>query len=410
MAASAVSLPAIEALSASWKRGHAFPPAIEDYYEERTASHRNRNFRMVMLPALLIYNAFLIADYYLVTDTFVLSVILHFCVVTPIILAAAFLYPRFKTAWARDTVAAAVPLSMILQIMTVFLVDTGAAAEHYQYLAIPVIIYMNLNQRSGYRAAVVSTLALVAAYLGFLWAAPSSLVSQSVGTGLAVSAGYLSLMANRRMDNDMRRAFLSRLRERLQRENAEQAAKIDALTGLSNRRALDEEVERVWMNRDREDRTVAVVMLDIDCFKLFNDRYGHAAGDTCLKRVANILASEVFAEGLLAVRFGGEEFLLFLPDMPLDTARELAERVRRRIEHLGIPHEDSDVARIVTASLGVCAGLVRAHSFDELVNGADAALYAAKRSGRNQVWPLPGGSVFQPLQKVAKGRTATMTH
>lgn len=410
MAAPAVSLPAIEALNATWKRGHAFPPAIEAYYEERTASHRNRNFRMVMLPALLIYNAFLIADYFLVPDTFVLSVVLHLCVVTPIILAAAFLYPRVKTVWVRDTVAAAVPLSMILQIMTVFLVDSGAAAEHYQYLAISVIIYMNLNQRSGYRAAVVSTIALVAAYLAFLWAAPSSLVSQSVGTGLVASAGYLSLMANRRMDHDMRRAFLSRLKERLQRENAEQAAKIDALTGLSNRRALDEEVERIWMSRDREDVTVAVIMLDIDCFKLFNDRYGHAPGDTCLKRVANILASEVFAEGLMAVRFGGEEFLLFLPGMPLDTARELAERVRRRIEHLGIPHEDSDVARIVTASLGVCAGRVRAHSFDELVNGADAALYAAKRSGRNQVWPLPGRSAARPISPLSAVSTGTIPH
>lgn len=410
MAVPAVSLPSIEALNATWKRGHAFPPAIEAFYEERTASHRNRNFRMVILPALLIYNAFLIADYFLVPETFVLSVILHFCVVTPIILAAAFLYPRVQTAWVRDAVAAAVPLSMILQIMTVFLVDAGAAAEHYQYLAIPVIIYMNLNQRSGYRAALVSTIALVVAYLAFLWAAPTSLVAQMVGTGLGVSAGFLSLMANRRMDHDMRRAFLLRVQERLQRENAEQVAKIDALTGLPNRRALEEEVKRVWTGQEDGDVVVAVIMVDIDCFKLFNDRYGHAAGDTCLKRIANILASEVFAAGLLAVRMGGEEFILFLPGKSLSAARELAERVRRRIEDLGIPHEDSDVARNVTASFGVCAGPVSVHSFDELVNGADAALYAAKRSGRNQVWPLQGRSGSRLAPKRATGTTRMMTH
>jgi diguanylate cyclase (GGDEF)-like protein len=146
---------------------------------------------------------------------------------------------------------------------------------------------------------------------------------------------------------------------------------------------------------------LCVAMLDLDHFKVFNDRYGHAAGDVCLKRVAAAMAAELRNERDLAVRLGGEEFLLLLPSTELSEAVRVAERVRRHVEAIAIPHEEFGPRGVVTASLGVAAGPVSAHDFAELLSGADAALYAAKRNGRNQVWP-PFVSRDNPISRLPR--------
>ena len=128
-------------------------------------------------------------------------------------------------------------------------------------------------------------------------------------------------------------------------------------------------------------------MLDIDHFKAFNDRYGHPAGDACLKRVTSCALAELRGAQDLAARYGGEELLLVLPGATTATAVAVAERIRRGIEALGIPHELAGANRIVTASFGVAAAPTAAVSADELVVAADTALYAAKTSGRNRVVP-----------------------
>jgi diguanylate cyclase (GGDEF)-like protein len=220
----------------------------------------------------------------------------------------------------------------------------------------------------------------------FLLPSHAPFVTKFIGCTLVVCAGYLSLMANRRMEQDVRQIFLTRLRDQLRREGAEEVAKRDTLTGLSNRRQLDETVKDLWAD-EAPASTVGVIMLDIDHFKRFNDCYGHIEGDTCLKRVAAAVASELRSTDDLAVRYGGEEFLVLIPETELSMAVRAAERIRRQIEELAIPHEGVGQLGVVTVSLGVIAGPTAAHDFVELVAGADAALYAAKRGGRNQVWP-----------------------
>jgi diguanylate cyclase (GGDEF)-like protein len=274
---------------------------------------------------------------------------------------------------------------MVMQIMFIYSLNRGEIADHYQYLAIMIVIYSNVNQRLSFRVAVIATLVLAATYLAFLIPGHSPFVTKFIGCTLVVCAGYLSLMANRRMEQDVRQIFLSRLRDQLRREGAEEVAKRDTLTGLSNRRQLAETVEELWAGEAAA--TAAVIMLDIDHFKRFNDSYGHIAGDTCLKRVAAAVASELRSNSDLAVRYGGEEFLVLMPDAELSTAIRIAERIRRHIEDLAIPHDGIGQLGVVTVSLGVIAGPTAVHDFVELVAAADAALYAAKRGGRNQVWP-----------------------
>ena len=128
-------------------------------------------------------------------------------------------------------------------------------------------------------------------------------------------------------------------------------------------------------------------MMDIDHFKRLNDRYGHGAGDLCLKRMASILIAELRTASDGAVRYGGEEFLVVLPGLQLVDAMRVAERIRRSVEKATIPNEGIGLGGVVTASFGVASASVGELTAAELIAVADTALYVAKEKGRNQVWP-----------------------
>lgn len=159
----------------------------------------------------------------------------------------------------------------------------------------------------------------------------------------------------------------------------------DGLTGIANRRKFDAVLAEEWTRAVRAGSTLALVMLDIDHFKKYNDHYGHQQGDDCLKRVAEVLRAGARRQGDLATRYGGEEFCMILPDTCLDGAFEIAERLRREVEELNMPHEQSDFGR-VTVSLGVGASTPgKGQGPAELLRLADASLYRAKSEGRNCV-------------------------
>jgi diguanylate cyclase (GGDEF)-like protein len=164
-------------------------------------------------------------------------------------------------------------------------------------------------------------------------------------------------------------------------------ASLDGLTGLANRRSLDERFAQEWSRAMRQRSTLALIMVDIDHFKQFNDLYGHHAGDQCLQAVAAALKSEARRIHDLLARFGGEEFALLLPNADLDGAVLLAERLRAAVMELQIEHRGSTLGKL-TISLG-CASLVpdSGAESETLLQLADAALYQAKRSGRNRVHP-----------------------
>jgi len=157
----------------------------------------------------------------------------------------------------------------------------------------------------------------------------------------------------------------------------------DALTGIANRRALDEALQREWRRAQRRDGALSLLMLDVDHFKLYNDRYGHVAGDACLREVAAVLARSAQRAGEFAARYGGEEFAVLLPDVDPAAALQLGQRICQAVATLGIAHADSPTAGHVTVSLGV-AGLRPHMGADTLLQRADAALYAAKLAGRNR--------------------------
>jgi diguanylate cyclase len=187
---------------------------------------------------------------------------------------------------------------------------------------------------------------------------------------------------------------LSQLRQRLATEKQlRQAHKAmrdmaltDSLTGLNNRRHLDAALLIATRQARRQGSCLTVVMLDVDYFKLFNDRYGHAAGDECLRQVAGAIKGSVKRPGDVAVRYGGEEFTVVLPDTDESGGVQVAESILAAIRNLEIAHSEHPLGK-VTASAGVATTQPGTGGIapDELIKAADALLYSAKQQGRNRV-------------------------
>ena len=170
-----------------------------------------------------------------------------------------------------------------------------------------------------------------------------------------------------------------------QSDQLRQLAYMDGLTGVLNRRSFDRQLAVEWERAQRGGTALSLVMLDVDFFKRYNDRYGHQQGDECLRRVAATLKAGVRRPGDMVARYGGEEFVGLLPGTALDGAMLLARQLGQQVAAQQIEHADSTAAAVVTISLGVCCKPASSGgSAAELLRGADQQLYLAKSSGRNR--------------------------
>jgi diguanylate cyclase (GGDEF)-like protein len=161
-------------------------------------------------------------------------------------------------------------------------------------------------------------------------------------------------------------------------------SRTDSLTGIANRRGLDEALRQEWQRAIRSHSFLSILLIDIDCFKQYNDFYGHPAGDAVLRTVAEALKQVVHRPGDLVARYGGEEFAVLLTET--EKAHSVAENCRQAIAALKIPHQKSFVVNLVTASVGLTTlRPSRTHSLESFIETADQALYQAKASGRNRI-------------------------
>jgi diguanylate cyclase (GGDEF)-like protein/PAS domain S-box-containing protein len=217
---------------------------------------------------------------------------------------------------------------------------------------------------------------------------------------------YAWVEARTRLIRDARtgavREFVSNVRDITRQKQAEdelaalaaelaRLADTDSLTGLANRRGLDQLLEKAGRRAVRDARPLAVLMLDVDWFKQFNDRYGHQRGDDVLKRVAAAIEGCLRRPGDVAGRYGGEEFMVVLPDTDAGGARNVAEAIRGAVQGLNIGHADSPDG-LMTVSIGVAASVpADERGWCDLVHAADKALYAAKAQGRNRIEAAAAG-------------------
>jgi diguanylate cyclase (GGDEF)-like protein len=207
----------------------------------------------------------------------------------------------------------------------------------------------------------------------------------------------------------------TQLRMKRMADELRRTATVDGLTGVGNRRHFDELLEREWQRSLRHGNPLSMVLIDVDHFKLYNDRYGHPAGDACLKSVAEALISTVHRTGDFVARCGGEEFGIILPQTTRAGGERVAQRVLDSVRELAIPHAASPTSQHVTVSVGVSShdpngfpsssratgsrfgdGIAARYTESELVLAADKALYAAKHGGRAQAYILDIGSLDRP--------------
>jgi diguanylate cyclase (GGDEF)-like protein len=182
-----------------------------------------------------------------------------------------------------------------------------------------------------------------------------------------------------------------------QRQRAEEAlvaanqqlqlfALLDGLTGVANRRKLDEYLNIEWKRHIRDQLPISLLLGDVDFFKYYNDAYGHVAGDNCLQQIAAVIRFSVKRPADLVARYGGEEFAVVLPNTNSSGAIHIAELIRQEVYKLNIPHNQSRVDKFVTLSIGISTIIPQLDMrLDALIKTADKALYTAKEQGRNRV-------------------------
>jgi diguanylate cyclase (GGDEF)-like protein len=305
-------------------------------------------------------------------------------VVTPVLVAMVFAVWWGVGPFLREFLvmlaSVIAPATMILGVLFSNTADVGA---NRGALTI-VLLFITVVVRLRFWFAVAACISLVALQVGV----PLALHVRIPGSvPLALVTIVITLAANYTLEREYRLNYLQRLLGRIQgaqlAEMVEQLHELslrDALTGLANRRALDELLDELCARRER----FAVIIVDVDAFKAFNDTYGHQIGDDCLRRISAMLRASLRFTTDRVARMGGEEFAVVLPRTSLEDARTIAERMRRSVYDLQIPHAGSPMTRMVSISAGVSAYGGGA-SPAQVIADADKALYRAKVLGRNRV-------------------------
>lgn len=213
---------------------------------------------------------------------------------------------------------------------------------------------------------------------------------------LRESIGQLqdSLRSGERLRSELVRVIETREQEiagrtqqlKIANESLDRLSRLDALTGVANRRGLAEQLDRAWRAALRDQQPLSVLMIDIDHFKAYNDSYGHQQGDSCIKAVATSIRHVAGRANDVVARYGGEEFVAILGDTPLEGALQVAEQIRAAVESMNVPHLAAPGRAVVTVSVGVTSVVpTRGSRPDAALLAADRALYAAKEQGRNRV-------------------------
>ncbi len=259
---------------------------------------------------------------------------------------------------------------------------------------------MGLRLREALRVNLIVYAALVVAFLAGTM--PTATATYLMFT--LFCANIIGFAGSYSLELANRKAFL-------EHRQLTEVATHDGLTTLLNRAAFEDQIRRVWQQAQRDRQTVAVIMIDIDCFKAYNDRYGHVAGDDCLRRVSSALRDAARRRPLdFVARYGGEELVAVLYGADKAYGESIARSLLSAVRELRIPHASSQTQPYVTISVGVVAvEAYRVATHDAAVGLADEALYAAKNQGRDQYVALdpgiarvdPAATAVLPLREAA---------
>lgn len=280
--------------------------------------------------------------------------------------------------------------TILVQLFVVTSLISTAAGVHLFYFALCAsmgAVFASRQRKATLVLVGLSALLYVVCHVAFQPGSTPISIPEATGHVMYVSSAAGAVLLTGAISY-LYRLEIDRAESALTQSNhaLERLTTVDPVTGLANRRALDAYLARQWRRLERHGGSVSVALVDVDCFKAYNDHYGHLAGDACLERVAEALSTVTRRQDDLIARYGGEEFVIVLPATSEDQAAEVAEQARSSIMGLGIAHDYSSVAPVVTVSVGVASGgVTELEDFSALLHRADSSLYAAKHDGRNRV-------------------------
>ena len=376
-----------------------FAPALEGKYRNETGRSRAGMLLTQGMIALLAYDFFIVGDYILAPEQILRAAIIRFGIITPIALLVSLAVRRSENTVVLESAAAF--LCMVGSVSIVFLhpggVERFSASAQTGLMLVLLVSNCMLRIEQPYAIATSAFVLLLDAF--------ALAVDRQVGApqklfhgGILVWVAILTLTANFTLTRERRFSYLLQLRGRLQhrmlaKANSELTAlsATDRLTGLPNRRSYDERLSQLWQVSLERSEPLSAVMIDVDHFKRLNDTHGHPYGDRVLQRVASLLQQALRGEGDFVARFGGEEFVVLLPNADSQAAIKVAERIRVLVQVAGSPALQREAVSTPmdtwsTVSCGVSTALP---SLDidsgSLIADADAALYRAKQEGRNRV-------------------------
>jgi diguanylate cyclase (GGDEF)-like protein len=372
-----------------------FAPAVEERFEADTGAKRCRRLAAAILIGMIIHLLSLRPNALLLGDVFTLALIVKVGLVAPLFLLCLYVLTRIPSPWLRESIVTTLTIAAMAGQMYLVCKSSSPLAAYAHYPALINIVFANLIVRARFFYACTASTVSLAIYAVGVAQLDSLPFEARTSAVVVLCVGVVcTLYANYQLERDERNAYAIALREAtrsgiLNSANRElsRISDLDAMTGLANRRGFDRRLEAAWTAARAAGQSIAVLMLDVDHFKRFNDRYGHQAGDLCLKRIAESLRAQLRGGDALVARYGGEEFIAVLRGADLLDGIRAAERVRRGIEGCAIRHELAPT-QVVTASIGVAAAAATPDaSPKEIIACADAALYEAKRHGRNRIWP-----------------------
>lgn len=371
-------------------------PAVRQLYETDRESWRRRSARIAAHVAGLVYVLFALTDFVLVRDVFLPNLLARLAIGSLFVLGTEGLFRRGTRSFLIEAhCASATVLAYVawLQISDLSVYQTNMS----YYAAYGVIFMTGQNVFFKFRftvAALSSGMILVVSQIDLLNQRYVSAEYAVAYSSLFASMYILTLYVNWRLNKERYLVFINSARAEIrQNEAVERGAALlrlsatDALTGLANRRAVDEELRAYWRDWQTQGTSFAVILVDVDYFKTYNDCYGHQEGDLCLVAVAEAMARVSASDGHMVGRFGGEEFIVIAPSRDREHVRQISEQIRNAVEDLRIAHEQRpDQFCVVTVSVGAAFSQdVSGTRVESLITGADRALYEAKRSNRNCV-------------------------
>ena len=374
---------------------------LRTLYDEKQEFDRRRDARYTMWASIVVYVAFVGMDYLVVPDVALASGAVRVCCGLSAFLITEAMFHLDTTARTIDRLANVV----IVGCYVAWLVAAGQSSHHAAlslYMIFGTIFMMVSNLIFNFRFALsaISSSVILAVGVGATVDAPGvDSAYVLIFSTFYVACFAATLFVNFKLNRERYNVFLNGLKAQLRQEKVTERGEAllrlshtDSLTGLKNRRAIDEELRDLWNGWHREGRNFTALLIDIDFFKPFNDHYGHQEGDRCLTQVATALSDFVATRGGIVGRYGGEEFIALTRISLEAEMAALAEALRRSVESLRFPHEHrADSERVVTVSIGVASAKhLGAERVERLVSAADRALYRAKANGRNRIW------VFDP--------------